>query len=312
MLNSVARLWPIAAGCDGVVISRPLTTVAWNPCSDVDACSPHYTSNNADWCVLVVPARRLLTLCPLCSHAEARAMLTRRRMPSVYDHLQVVLIAQQDTPCDILQELEKLRDVPEPSWQGNPLESGLNYGILEVVAIFTLLPPKSQSLGSGAGLSVWQRVARWVRGLKHAVITRLASWSTFRWGWTVPFRMSLWIQSLVRALDIARTVDVYSPEQHDLQTMCVAKHLQGQGLGSVIVKKIQTELADTDGAVGMQGLCQSEATKNFYVKSGFQAREVYTHSPALSQPGMLRKHWFVAWDVDYKNPHRQRSAEKIK
>lgn len=230
-------------------------------------------------------------------------MLTRRRMPSVYDHLQIVLQTQPNAPADeISHELEKLRTAPEPCWQGNPLECSLNLGMLQVVAIFTLLPPKSQSPGGEPDLPLLQRLGRWIFGLMHTVSTRLASWSTFRWGWTVPFRMSLWIQSLGQALEIARTVDVYSGDQHDLQTMCVAKHLQGQGVGSFVVKKIQAELAETDGAVGMQGLCQSEKTKNFYVKSGFQAREVYTHSQALSQPGMLRKHWFVAWDMEFKNP----------
>lgn len=231
-------------------------------------------------------------------------MLTRRRMPSVHDHLQVVLQAKQNIPDDkVAQELERLRAAPAPKQRGDPLEHCLNLGVLEVVAIFTLLPPKSKALGSEPELPLWQRLTRWVRGLVQTAFARLVSWSTIRWGFTVPFRMSLWIQSLVRALEVGHTTDIYSADQHDLQTMCVAKHLQGQGLGSVVLKKLQEELANTEEAVGMQGLCQSESTKNFYVKTGFQAREVFTHSQALSQPGTLRKHWFVAWDVEYKNPH---------
>jgi GNAT superfamily N-acetyltransferase len=179
---------------------------------------------------------------------------------------------------------------------------------MQVVAIFTLLPPQSKLQVRAAPLPLWQKWATWVGGLVQTVVGRLKSWSCVRWGWTVPLRMNHWIQCLRCALDVAKATDIYSSRQHDLQTMCVAKHLQGQGVGSLVLKKIQAELEHMDGAVGMQGLCQSESTRNFYVKSGFQAREVFTHTTALSKPGTLRKHWFIAWGASHKNTHEEKAS----
>lgn len=228
-------------------------------------------------------------------------------MPSVYDHLQVVLRAQHAMKAvDLAEELEKLRAMPAPRLQGDPLEYPLNIpgDSLEAVAIFTLLPPKSKTKGSEPKLPIWQRLVRRGRELLQTWVSRVTTWVTaIRWGWTVPLKMSFWVQSLIRAVEVSRTTDLYDAEQHDLQTMCVAKHLQGEGLGSAIMNKIQADLAKIQGAVGIRGLCQSESTRNFYAKSGFQAREVLTHTQALSKPGTLRKHYFVAWDVEHKISH---------
>ena len=70
--------------------------------------------------------------------------------------------------------------------------------------------------------------------------------------------------------------------------MCIADSLRGQGVGSAVMKHIQADLSQSQ-AVGLRGLCQSERTKAFYVKCGFEGREVFTH-PAASpyRPGMCQ------------------------
>lgn len=227
-------------------------------------------------------------------------MLTRRRMPSVYDHLQLVVRAQNSESIeDDFKELDGWRTASTRRIRRDPLEYTLNISRqLQVVAIFTLLPPSSQR--EKQGLSLLQRFRRWRRAVVHSAVTKLRNWSTIRWGRTMPWRMSQWINHLVYALEVGHTTDIYDPNQHDLQTMCVARHLQGQGVGTIVLKKIQSDLASTEGAVGIQGLCQSESTKTFYEKTGFQTREVWTNPPELSRPGTLRKHWFVGWNVEDK------------
>jgi hypothetical protein len=72
-------------------------------------------------------------------------MLTRRRMPSVSEHLQVVLQAQNDiTDDDIVADLERLRgDGSAPEMTRDPLEYDLNISDNLEVCLQTSAAPKS-------------------------------------------------------------------------------------------------------------------------------------------------------------------------
>lgn len=223
-------------------------------------------------------------------------MLTARRLPVVQDHLKVVL-RPQDGVSDhaVPDHLEQLRSLPTPSQPADPLDNQLKLGALEVVAIYAIFPPVSGASSQSERQSLLARIVKRVRMIVHK-ITQQLSW--IRWGFEVPFRMSAWMHHLIQALEVARTTSIYDAAQHGLQTMCVAKGLQGKGVGSAVMRKLQVEVAEMEGAVGIQGLCQSESTRDFYVKAGFQAVQVYTHPPYMSAPGTVRKHYFVAWECE--------------
>jgi GNAT superfamily N-acetyltransferase len=162
--------------------------------------------------------------------------------------------------------------------------------IIEVVAMYALIPPASPAAAPKPSFQRYQ--------LLRSMLMRLI-WvlPLIRYGLLVPFWSFLWMLELMTASGRCQRSKVFDHKFHDLQVMCVAKDLQGQGIGAAVIRLIQDELKQSKEMYGLKGLCQSEETRKFYVKQGFQADAVYSHEYSRKPDGNKRTHWLVTWQV---------------
>lgn len=219
------------------------------------------------------------------------------RLPSVQDSLWVVLANPRDHSKALSEpDICELEALPAPREASASARSQpLNVGPAEVVAIYSLIPPSApttqrQGLPSNTILRVRHKLTAWIRRLAWML-------PLVRYGLLVPLRASWWMSHLIEAVEIGERLPLCKPEFHDLQTMCVARHLQGQGMGSAVMAMVQEQARDIPGFQGMKGLCQSEATRRFYEKQGFQTVPVLSHAYGWRGTGSLRTHWLVAWSL---------------
>ena len=243
----------------------------------------------------------------MCRHWPFAQMLTDRRLPNVYDHLYVVLRPQNNTSSKLSDEqLSTLRSLPAPSLaelaQQDAFAHSMTAGPAEAVAIVALNPPSPQTpeapvkhvTGAQAPLQPRSFLRRRWQEVKP-VIDRLRWVMTmFKYGWRVPVLVFLWMTCLVRASGNAAKSGVHGPRDHDLQVLTVAEHLQGQGIGKAVLHEVKG-MADDLNIRGLKGLCQSEATDQFYRRCGFRSAVVMEHAHGWRCRGSVRKHWLVAW-----------------
>lgn len=226
-----------------------------------------------------------------CSHTAAYNMMANLRLKMVREHLTVVLRAPQDlSERNFDHVLYKLRAAPATNSPSNPRTTPLQLGPVEVVGIYTLKPPAQDKQNTDGDApqkppTLWERFKQTASGIMIRVYFRLFCYSCVRWGFSVPSMMFSWMGNIHSMSPHITASEIYDPKQWGLETMCIANALQGQGVGRAVVKHMQAELSKSR-APGMHGLCQSEHTKEFYVKCGFKGREVFTHQdPSPYKPG---------------------------
>ena len=212
------------------------------------------------------------------------ALTSAGRQPS--DEAQLRCI--QDEPCASLQDV-MLQDAYSAS---------LTVAGAEVYGVFAILPPKPKEpkqngLSAELGLPGSWLVGLW-RNMQRFLARMQWAHSLTQFGVLAPLRMQLWMAKLDQAADKSRMTGICSPDYHDIQIMCVAKHLQGQGLGAAVMEeafKVAREL----GAVGLKGICQSNGTRSFYEKCGFRSAMLLQHAHNWRHKGSVRTEWLVAW-----------------
>ena len=198
-------------------------------------------------------------------------------------------------------DLEAVKDAPSMTVselkQTDAYKQSFTVKSAEAIAIFALLPPPPSEATKSAPKSPLQRwLARTVAEVEGWV-GRIA-WATtmFPYGLPVPIRALAWMAGLRSAAVQGDDSPIMSKDctYHDLQVMCVAKHLQGTGVGSAVMQEVYAH-ARANGVQGMKGLCQSEQTRRFYEKSGFKSDLIIEHARGWRGPGTVRKHWLIAW-----------------
>jgi GNAT superfamily N-acetyltransferase len=220
------------------------------------------------------------------------------RLPLVLEHLRVALRAASGgdlSEQDIIQ-LSQAEEAPRSSTalQDDAYATSLTFGPAEVVAVYALIPPANpHAFAVSQGL-----LARWTTEAKKWIY--LIGWALpmLQWGLGVPFLLLASIFRIKIALHQSTKTPIYNAAYHDLHTMCVAKHLQGKGIGSAVMKQIMHEAVHEQEAVGLKGLCQSERTRDFYEKQGFRAVEVHAYARGWRGCSTMRRHYFVAWGAD--------------
>lgn len=235
-----------------------------------------------------------------CSRADAAWRLSRFRMPSVFDHLRVILRSKQPLQAGELRaELAALGSRPADVDYRNIYDQPLELGALEVVAIFALLPPqdnKNQKLTNSAMQALVRKVTSAQAALRDMWRRFLLFTQMAHYGWSAVTKMNSWIQSLRSASQVSELTDVYDSSMHDLQTLSVAVDKKRQGLGSSVMQLAKHEILQEQGS-GMRGLCQSDATRLFYEKQGFASRDVFTHPLSDLLHTRIRKHFLVSWNA---------------
>jgi GNAT superfamily N-acetyltransferase len=227
-----------------------------------------------------------------CSYDAICHHMAGVRLPSVKKHIWVVLrrsdLGSSSPPSkaelDALHMLEPA--TTHPQLQSPPLQ----LGAIQVVAMYALIPPTSPKVQGGPLIQGYQMVRSWLTRLLWVV-------PLVKYGLSVPFWSLLWMWELTMAGDRCKSSRIYDHRFHDLQVMCVARALQGQGVGTAVMRLIQDELKQTEEMYGMKGLCQSKETQAFYMKQGFKADAVYTHEYGQMKNGNARTHWLVAWHI---------------
>jgi GNAT superfamily N-acetyltransferase len=217
------------------------------------------------------------------------------RLPSVREHVWVVLRRNTGNGSGppSMSELDAFRVLqPTPKHSSSHSEP-LKLGAIEVVAMYAIVPPAPPAVSTKPSFQRYQMLRSMLMRLIWVV-------PLIRYGLTVPFWAFLWMFELVTAAERCRRSKVFNHKFHDLQVMCVAKDLQGQGIGTAVMRLIQDELKQSKDMCGLKGLCQSEETREFYVKQGFQADAVYSHAYSRKPDGNLRTHWLVTWQVPSK------------
>eukprot|EP00892_Ulva_mutabilis_P005147 jgi/Ulvmu1/3003/UM015_0043.1 len=231
---------------------------------------------------------------------DASWRLARFRMPSVAEHLRVVLRSREPMQLDAVHaELQELKSVPSKIDYPNIHQQPLEVGLFEVVAIYSLIPPSSEAKQEATG-SVLQAMVQAVMSVPRMLVSlfwRLVIYSQMaHYGWGSLMKMRAWVKGLNIASEVCELTDLHDSSNFKLQTMSVARHRQRQGLGSSVMDLVKQDVIDAQGS-GMEGLCQSDATRLFYEKQGFASRDVYTHPPSDLLHDGIRKHFLVAWDA---------------
>lgn len=256
--------------------------------ADLNAC-------RAETCADAVPER---------SYPDASASLAGFRLPLLQDELRVVVRASIDAGASPLSEdrLAPLRcdaTVARALFlDGDAYQMPLEMAGVEAVAIFALLPPPDGPPEALAGPGLLARAAAAGSRMAGAVRNMLRRAALLvpmlRWGPLVPLWAWLWLQHLGTAVARVEQSPLRDASFHNLQALCVAKHLRGQGIGTRVVRLLQ-EHAAAAGVPGICGLTHSESTAAFYSKVGFAAATLHT-SPRYQAPAKgPRPHILVSW-----------------
>lgn len=230
-------------------------------------------------------------------------MMAKTRLRTVREHLMVVLRSQQSQPAMSDKDFaDKLTIIQQQTSRTKPpsdvRKASLQYSTYDVAAVFSLKPPAMDSGSQHAcsqsasmlgvpittNLNFVSRLLMKVRNSCMSCIsaaqimlkrtaTRLEFMSYARWGLFVPTRIIQWLRTFGTATPAILNSNIYDSDQYVLESMCVAKHLRGQGVGKAIISQIQGNIKQEE-VLGMRGICQSEGTKCFYEKCGFRSDEV--------------------------------------
>ena len=234
-----------------------------------------------------------------CSYNAMCDYMADVRLPGVADSLWVVLANRGDRSAALSeQDLRALEAMPAScDASGSPRAHPLAIGAAEVVAIYSLMPPAPPPPKAGQARDVIASVRRKLKAWSHRLAWLLP---LARFGPLVPLRALWWMSDLIRAVEAGDRLPIQNAGFHNLQTMCVAKHLQGQGVGTAVIAMAQEQARGIAGFKGMKGLCQSEQTRRFYERQGFQTVAVLSHAHGWRAPGSIRTHWLVAWSLQLR------------
>jgi ribosomal protein S18 acetylase RimI-like enzyme len=182
---------------------------------------------------------------------------------------------------------------PEELAQQDAYSTPLTVGPAKVLALFAIVPHAPSA--KRAGLAGWL-VNRWAATWGWLQRVLWAS-SMFEYGWSVPVKVLVWMGSLRDAAEKCDRTGLCRPGFADLQVMCVALSLQGQGVGTAVMREA-FGVAQELQVAGLKGLCQNDQTRRFYEKCGFRTAEVIAHARDWRGPGTVRQHYLVAWDAE--------------
>lgn len=236
----------------------------------------------------------------VCSKDDAAWRLTRFRMPMIMKHLRVVLCCKNRMqPGELRTELASLSAETRVHYSSDIYQEPLKLGPFEVVAIYALTPPepgdKAEEINSAR--QAWRQTVMSARKWVTTIISRFMLYSQLvHYGLTPILKMNSWVGSLNTAVHLGTFVDIENRWMYHLQTMCVAKERQRQGMGAAVIRLAKREILHNQIS-GMKGYCQSDGTRAFYERQGFVSRDVFTNPPSdLLVPG-IRKHFLVVWDA---------------